>query len=169
MKFKEIHNFFEDPDKIRNIALSQKYGDCQTSVFPGKRSESIDDEDPIYERIIAKILPDVVKYEWTSFELGVFFQYTDKDVICKEHTDIRDPENTKYGFSGVIYLNPELPEGDYGTTVGGTKISNEYNKLVYYDANIIHKPTGTFGNDVNDSRLVIAFFLFLNKKLNLTM
>jgi len=166
MKYKEISNFFEDPEKVRELAFLQEYSDCQITYFPGKRSKPIGDDSFIYEKIISSIMPDLVKFDWTSFDFNAFFQYTDKTCPCKEHVD--NPERAKYGFSGVIYLNPELPEGDYGTTVGGTKVSNEYNKLIYYDANILHAPTGTFGNDLFDSRLVIAFFINLNSKKNLT-
>lgn len=166
MKYKEIHNFFDNPQEVRDLALLQEYGDCQTTYFPGQRSKPIGDNSFIYDKIISSVMPDFVKFEWTSFDFTAFFQYTDKDSPCMEHMD--NPEGAKYGFSGVIYLNPELPKGDYGTTIGGTKVSNEYNKLVYYDANILHKPTGTFGTNMYDSRMVIAFFINLNAKLDLT-
>ena len=159
MKYKEIYNFFDNPDEVRELALSQEYGDCTRTYFPGKRSKSFGEDSFIYEKIVSTVVRDLNEFNWTTFDLVAQFQYTTQDTICNEHTDGNGEE--EYGFSGVIYLNPELPEGDYGTTIGGTKVSNEYNKLVYYDQNILHKPTGTFGTDLFDSRLVVAFFIGL--------
>lgn len=167
MKYKEIYNFFDDPNEVRNISLLQEYEKCKISSFPGLRSKPIDEDSFIYDKIITTVMPDLVKFDWTSFEFTAFFQYTLNDTPCNEHIDLEN--NVKHGFSGVIYLNPTLPDGNYGTTIGGCYIENEYNKLVFYDANIPHKPTGTFGTNMYDSRMVIAFFINLNSKLELTL
>ena len=167
MKYKEIHNFFDNPDEVRELALSFEYDKCTRTFFPGKRTKDLGEDSFIYEKIVSTVIRDLNEFSWVTFDLSLSFQYTDKDTICNEHTDGNGEE--KYGFAGVVYLNPELPEGDYGTTIGGTKVSNEYNKLVYYDQNILHKPTGTFGNDLYDSRLVLGFFIGLYKDYKLAI
>ena len=153
----EVWNIFENPDEIREMALKQDYFNCENISFPGKRSKRIPENTLVYKKIISSLIHDLIQNNIFNFSLHSFYQYTDKNTPCIEHVDNLSIINKNNVISGIIYLNPKLPVGDFGTTINGKKISNEYNKLVYYNPGSLHKPTASFGNDIKDSRLVISF------------
>ena len=68
-------------------------------------------------------------------------------------------------FAGVVYLNNNIVNtAAAGTTIidkVGKKniIKNKFNRLVFYKANLLHKPNKGFGNNINNSRLTLTFFI----------
>ena len=50
-------------------------------------------------------------------------------------------------FRSTLYLKEET-----------INIENKYNRLLLYNSNIKHQPTDNFGDDINNSRLVMTIF-----------
>ena len=66
--------------------------------------------------------------------------------------------------AGVVYLTPEAPK-DSGTSIVDCieneiiNVENEYNRLVVYNGFYPHGISKSFGNNKNDSRLTLNFFI----------
>jgi hypothetical protein len=162
-------NFFENPDSIREFALSQKYYTKENhpygiGVFPGYRTNYFDD---IGSEFYNKILTHVSKLEnvkhpsekYTKFNLQLSFSYTFKDAYSFRHTDKITP-GYKVRYGGIVYLYPKPPK-KCGTTLylkDTTYLDNKYNRFVLYKSSIEHEPTDNFGSNINNSRLVLTIF-----------
>ena len=166
-------NFFENPDSIREFALSQKYYTKENhpygiGVFPGYRTDYFDDiGSEFYNNIHNKILTHVSKLEnvkhpsekYTKFNLQLSFSYTFKDAYSFRHTDKITP-GYKVRYGGIVYLYPKPPK-KCGTTLylkDTTYLDNKYNRFVLYKSSIEHEPTDNFGSNINNSRLVLTIF-----------
>ena len=168
-------NFFENPDSIREFALSQKYytkenhpEESGIGVFPGFRTAFFDDiGSKFYNNIHNKILPHISKLEnvnhpkekYTKFNLQISFSYTFESANSFRHTDSITP-GYKVRYGGLVYLYPKPPK-KCGTTLylkNTTYLENKYNRFVLYNSNIEHEPTDNFGTDINNSRLVLTIF-----------
>lgn len=107
-----IENFYENPNKVREFALSQKYTFCHERknydfVYPGGRTKDIIDLDSSLHEIICKKLisvfhnseHDVMRWSLSTNFQSVTNQYQEGFV----HTD----SNTI--FAGVLFLTPNAP------------------------------------------------------------
>lgn len=176
MNYYIIDNYFEDPITIRNLALQDKYYSKETHPhdvggFPGMRSDYFNNTHKHLYELLKNSLLSVYKHMYTGkekhgeFYIQTCFSYTDKNVVPNMHVDFDYGYNgyTKF-YAGVVYLNP-IVNSDYGTILNikddPILVENAFNRFVFYDADIPHMPNGTFGNDVNDSRLVCTCFLML--------
>lgn len=168
-------NFFDDPDSIREFALSQKYytkenhpEESGIAAFPGHRTAFFDDiGSEFYNNIHNKILPHISKLEnvkhpsekYTKFNLQISFSYTFKGANSFRHTDdIMSGYKVRYG--SLVYLYPKPPK-KCGTTLylkDTTYLDNKYNRFVLYKSSIEHEPTDNFGTNINNSRLVLTIF-----------
>ena len=80
-----------------------------------------------------------------------------------------DFENKKYhkddfDYAGVIYLKPNPPKGTGTSILDGARnkiesVDNKYNRLIAYPAHHIHAPTNLFGNNFENGRLTLTFFM----------
>jgi hypothetical protein len=65
-------------------------------------------------------------------------------------------------LAGVIYLTPD-PEPESGTLLKINnkivQIDNVFNRLVLYDASLVHRPERCFGNTINTARLTMTIFV----------
>ena len=107
--------FFNDPDKVRDIALGCEFGRHDNSTFPGYRSRMIASIDEnLYETIMEKVL-------------GLFWDLTKDQLQVKFETYFQYiPESYGPGgwahfdksatFAGVIYMTPDAPR-DCGTSI----------------------------------------------------
>ena len=94
-----------------------------------------------------------------------YFHYTleETDSSNKIHKD----SNSDY--AGVLYINPS-PQPNSGTLLYDDRaniissLDNIYNRLVIYPAHIWHSLDNSFGNDINDSRLIFTMFYSFKKK-----
>jgi hypothetical protein len=165
-----VDNVFSNPNEITELAKKQKFYsieehpiDSNTQImWDGKKTENLKQlfSPPLYENIIEQIISKLDFYVDITSTVSMFHSFTEKN-ISKDiwlHTD-----NTKLG--GVVYLNnvyPEHPE-NHGTMViinnEQVIIPYEYNKLVLYPSNYIHKPMNGFGNSLDSSRLTLNFFI----------
>lgn len=171
MEYLVIDNFFDNPDTIRNLALScifynKKNHPGNIGDFPGWRSEYINNINfDLYNSLLQSELEisknflnlnDYTEY-WTKFS----FSYTLDNTVVWDHVDFTDNWNGfKKFFGGIIYLTP-CPPANSGTRLNKeTIIDNIYNRYVMYDATKLHGLQGTFGNSKHSSRLVLTHFIY---------
>ena len=177
--FVTLNNVFDDPDSLVEFAKRQKFmtmhehpnaSDGKT-YFDGVRSLPIDLLDKnLFHRSIEEIFTKVLKNRFLNDEgkIKYTFGYTATSYfhIMKQKDQFQemwkhtDPNAI---MAGLVYLNKN-PKPDSGTTIythGGEKLKvpNEYNKLVLYSSSMPHHPDGGFGEDAEDGRLTLVFFV----------
>jgi hypothetical protein len=95
---------------------------------------------------------------WTKFS----FSWTDANIPRIEHVDFDDNWNGfRVFFGGVIYLNPDPPANTGTILTDVATVENKYNRYVMYDATKRHAIENSFGNDINNARLVLTHFIYL--------
>jgi hypothetical protein len=166
-----IDNYFDNPFDIRSIALDAKYYTKENhpgniAMFPGYRTDYINVwNEELYKYLLfrqlenAKQLIDLNEFKeyWTKFS----FSWTDKSIPIIEHIDFTDNWNGfKKFFGGVIYLHPTPPKNS-GTIIKNIDVvENVFNRYVMYDAMLPHAIENSFGENLNDSRLVLTHFIY---------
>jgi hypothetical protein len=165
----QIDDFFENPNLIRECALAQEYREpTEEDVWLGLRSDVLDlnigglDIDKYIKDRIKFHLPNIPELEISMVfhllpesvrgDMGDSFEY------LQSHTD-----SEKVHFAGIVYLTPKSIRNsgtsffaDINTKFG--EIENEYNRFIFYPADIIHSATNPFGETKEDSRLTLTFF-----------
>lgn len=170
-----IDNFFSDVNSVRKVALDATYfvreehpGDI--GHFPGHRTDYINEwnrelyqvmlnaEINCVQQLLKQNLSEKFTEYWTKFS----FSWTDKNTPIEEHRDFTENWNGFTNFyGGVIYLTPNPPKNSGTVITDVTTIENVYNRYVMYDATELHKVESSFGEDINDGRLVLTHFIFL--------
>ncbi len=168
-----VDNFYKDPDIVRNFALQQEFIFNPLS-HKGKRTEQ-DFHNNIIKRQFEKILGVPITkwdYKWNGC-----FQYCiaeDKLVI---HCDVQK-------YAGIVYLTPDAPPSS-GTSFFRHKrmknrfyspntfdkghydftdfdlvdtVGNVYNRLIIFNAQLIHSAGEYFGTNQHNGRLFQIFF-----------
>ncbi len=166
-----IDDYFEDPFIIRNKALKAKYytkenhpGDI--AQFPGYRTDYINKWDEnLYSYLVNRQLDNVSKLidisEYTEYWTKFSFSFTKKDVVAVEHKDFQDNWNGfKKFFGGVIYLTPEPPKNTGTVLKNIVTVDNKFNRYVLYDATLLHSVENSFGETINNSRMVLTHFIY---------
>ena len=152
----------------------------------GKRSFPLREmNDPFLNDIDERILKDCSDFfnlENYIHPLGGFYQFSKepvKDLVIttyfhmifgynkKSFIDFYQDRFHKDGYTiiaGVIYLNPDAPLTAGTTVLDGENnqminVENKYNRLVAYEGYRIHAPSDVFGNNDNDGRLTLSFFI----------
>jgi hypothetical protein len=161
-----IENFYEEPDKIREMALLKEYRQ-NIKFYKGFRSTT-----PFRPEIIKLKFEEVIGQKilkWDHNANGVF-QYTTPEDPLVYHTDSQS-------HAAVVYLNPNAPY-ECGTEflasdapnpfkwgfLDRTKFSpvdavgNVYNRAIIFRGSQIHAACRYFGTELEDSRLVHLFF-----------
>jgi len=169
MKTITLNNFFDNPDDIRNLALSLKYRNRNIDeYFEGIRSHMIKEIDiNLYNDTCNKILSEYFGKQPLSYNAELFFHQT-KDDDKKDTQWLNDKIHTDKGqIAGIIYLTPNAPI-DCGTQtylkiddkyVPDIKMGNVYNRLIVYPSNYYHSAMNLFGDNTHN-RLVMLFFLY---------
>lgn len=137
-----IDDFYDDPDWVRNLALSQQYEAEPNSPYPGKRSPPIHIIDlNFFDVFCQKIFSIFFDLENMPYQLSWFvktsFQlippYDENPDSFKNTGWIHFDDNTV--FAGVIYLTPNA-DLNSGTSlyklVDETKLEQEGIKLDFY-------------------------------------
>ena len=165
-----IHNVFDFPNEITSLAKSQEFFslenhpiDANTKItWSGKKTLPLDKilSPTLYENIINQIinkLPFAVDKKQT---VSLFHSFTYADISSNKWFHI---DNTSFG--GVVYINNVYPSNpdNHGTMIlkqnQEINIPYEYNKLVLYPSNYIHRPMNGFGKSLDASRLTLNFFI----------
>lgn len=135
-----IHDFLDDIDDVLEFADTLVYHHCSYFLkvrFAGFRSDNI-----------IRLYPEIK--EKISKETG----YEPKQIYFHKHEKLKDfkpiPHTDDADYAGVIYLRGGA---GCGTIVDNELYIYECNKLICYDAKLLHQPEG-----FPENRLVITFF-----------
>ena len=154
-----VDNFLDDPDRIRNIALSFDYSNVQNNV-PGVRSSSRaggEYEDKVTEKFREIFNSDI---EWCWEQDSFCFQ------LCTEGTESWKHQDPVAEWAAVLYLTPNAPL-DSGTGIYespnsdmNVAVGNMYNRLVAYRGKMMYHRSIVpgFGDSLETGRLTQVFF-----------
>lgn len=161
-----VDNFFDDPDSIRNYALSLEYRPRNSDDgWLGYRCFTTDETfsktltHKIHQFIpeSSHIDPFYYLFHYSLEETKKTSPYNFDDY--KVHSDFCD-------FAGLVYLYPNPPE-NMGTSFYSdnkeyvSSVENKYNRLIFYPGKMLHGPTNLFGDKKENSRLVLTFFSYM--------
>ena len=116
--------------------------------------------------IFSKVFKNVCEKILLPFENNISYRYNVKSHLHYSPGSIEYSERWWHTdpntiFAGVIYLN-ETPEKNSGTIVKLNDqeivFENVFNRLVLYRANLVHRPQGCFGDNIDNCRLVLPMF-----------
>jgi hypothetical protein len=170
-------NFYSDPDRVRQFALSQEFK--VRGNFPGSRTQSFLDQgtkDAI-QSILWNAAGEIT--EWNAMDgLTGSFEIATAQDRSWIHTD---HFNT---WAGVCYMTPDAPimggtglfmHKRTGATMAAQleayeaqdmtkwdmvdRIGNRYNRLVLYRSDLFHTSLDYFGQNLQDGRLFQLFFV----------
>ena len=174
-----VNNFYEDPDKVRELALSLDY-EGESEWYKGYRTKERYMPKGTKERFEQLINKKITN--WEHYMNGRF-------CWCGAETPVVYHSDTQT-YAGAIYLTPGAPP-DSGTSFWRSKahpslrkstnvedqrrifpkgffdkhqfelvdqVGNIYNRLVIWDGKSIHSATSYFGNTKENSRLFHLFF-----------
>jgi len=180
-----IDNFYENPNQVRGFALKQEFS-FHPDYHKGKRTDIVYRFNGLKESF-ESILGIKIK-NWENYGVNGCFQYCVAGDQLVYHYDNQE-------YAGVLFLTPDAPpntgtsfyrskytkknkvepkdipiafkngfldstEFDLVDTVG-----NVYNRLVLFDAQMIHAASTYFGNNIENGRLFQLFFFDLEKDL----
>lgn len=119
-----VDNFFDNPDKIREYALSLEYKPDPTGSWPGERTESlhtIDNE--LYVAIITKILSifSDFAYQNVKWQNGKIQFHKNKSTGDKDVDKGWIHIDDNFQLAAVCYLNPGINDMDSGTSIFSLK------------------------------------------------
>jgi hypothetical protein len=173
-----IDNIFEDADDIVKYAKKQTFFSAETHpskdsieiYWVGNRTLQINDLDSnYYQKIINQMMYKVLKdldYKTVYLDAQLYFHTLNQTDIFSENWIHKD---TKCKMAGVVYLN-DNPDKKCGTVIfkddQKIEIENIYNRLVLYDSQYLHGALGGFGDNLNNNRLTITFFI---NELNISL
>jgi hypothetical protein len=177
--FVVVDNFYKNPDKIREFALKQNFQE-NPQYHKGKRSINPEFRFPGLKEQFEKILNRKIK-DWHRYAVNGCFQYCIAGEAAVYHHDIQQ-------YAGVLYLTPDAPpntgtcfyrskntkkmkmgENEYASVFktghyDSTQfdkvdvVGNVYNRLVLFDAQLIHAAPTYFGDNLQNGRLFQLFF-----------
>jgi hypothetical protein len=159
-----IDNFLTEPDRIREEALMVDYTKAPLN-YPGWKGFRC-----LYTNMVGMELNELIKNKLDEMDpkfigsyLRCSFHYTlDEDMSNTIHTD------GIFDYAGVLYLTPNPPPNS-GTAFFNDNneeidyVDNVYNRLIIYPANIPHSIKQSFGDNINNGRLVYTIFISIKK------
>ena len=143
-----VDNFLENPNIIRDWALTLEYKSDSDLKWPGKRTQLLHNIHPfLYNYISSKVLALFFENVYNlSFDIDLSFQlienYTDKGWIHQ------DPDI----FTFIIYLHESNPLIDCGTSIWSLNSNNLYPFNNYEDRNLYVK----YSKSHNDSKTLFS-------------
>ena len=180
--FVVVDNFYRDPDYIRNFALKQDFQE-DPKYHKGKRVIRPEFRFPGIKEKFEGILGCRIK-NWDTYGVNGCFQYCIESDLTVYHCDSQQ-------YAGVLFLTPDAPveagtrlyrskitkkmkassgehavvfkNGYYDSTQFDQVdvVGNVYNRLVLFDAQIIHAAPLYFGSELKNARLFQLFFFDL--------
>jgi len=181
--FAVVDDFYKYPDKIRDFALKQTFIE-NPNYHKGKRTDVCYRFPNLKERF-ETILGHKIK-NWTNYRVNCCFQTCIAGDQLVYHVDGQQ-------YAGIIFLTPDAPPeaGTSFYRSKNTKkakittddfdvvfkmgfydssqfevvdvVGNKYNRLVLFDAKMIHAASSYFGNDITNGRLFQMFFFDLEE------
>jgi hypothetical protein len=180
--FVVVDNFYKNPDQVRSFALKQNFS-FHPDYHKGKRTDTVYRFNGLKENF-ESILGFKIK-NWENYGVNGCFQYCIAGDQLVYHYDNQE-------YAGVLFLTPDAPpntgtsfyrskytkkikveqndipiifkngfldstEFDVVDVVG-----NVYNRLVLFDAQMIHAASTYFGNSIENGRLFQLFFFDLD-------
>lgn len=158
-------------DIKNNIPLEINYGDASlvgdprfdSPYWKGYRTRDLQEIDlDSYNVIMSKLLEKIFgtfTLSQLEFDAETHFHIMTKDFTFNEtwyHSD-----SSKF-IAGVLYLS-ENPAPNSGTTLiindEKTSIENKFNRLIVYNAGLVHSAQGCFGDSLENSRATFVFFI----------
>lgn len=113
-----VDNFFDDPDAVRNLALSLEYKSTSNIPWPGKRSRPINQISPVYfDQFCKKLMSlsfNLKKEQDLSWRVETYFQMIEPDQY--EHINQGWVHIDDSTYAGLVYLNPSI-SADCGTSI----------------------------------------------------
>jgi hypothetical protein len=180
--FLVVDNFYEDPDEIRRFALTQEFR-YHEKYHKGKRTDKVflfDGLKESFEHYLGASIKD-----WAELPVNGCFQTCIGGDQLVYHNDTQDyaavlfltpdapPDSgtsffrSKYTKEHVITNESKVdviyPNGflDPSTFELVDKVGNVYNRLVIFNAKMIHAATSYFGTNIDNGRLFQIFFFNL--------
>lgn len=173
-----IHNFktnlFVVNNAIDNVELEKKFAKSRYKFGVNKAFgvQSIGHKHTYVQNLLDEF---VVKFNYKQMQMKSYYLFIDKYKQQYTHIDNSLIEDNKAErmFASVIYLNKDntVSSGtnlydlvndkapfDYGK-VEAAVINAETNKMIFYDGSIVHKPSSGFGNNIDNIRLAMTFFI----------
>jgi hypothetical protein len=158
-----IDSFLNNPDRIREEGLELSYTKAESPGWRGFRC--------LYTNMPGYELDGLIRDKLNELDpkfinstLRCYFHYTlNEDMSDTTHTD------DIFDFAGVLYLTP-YPPPNSGTVFFNDEneeidyVENLYNRLTIYPSNIPHRIKESFGDNINNGRLVYTVFVSLEKK-----
>lgn len=145
-----VDNFFDNPDKIRQIALEQSYDTDRHGVINGLRSKPF--------TVILPELQEQIREKILSLFYDLDRDYVETKIRCYFHKNTPYHKGDNMGWihndlpdsiiAGLIYLTPN-PDPDSGTSLFKLikdwdqetfKKAHAIKKRLYRDAHFIHEP-----------------------------
>jgi hypothetical protein len=171
--FLVVDNFYNNADIVRNYALSQEFI-FNPNNHKGKRTE-IDFHNDSLKNEFERLLGVPIQkwdYKWNGC-----FQYCTAEDKLVIHCDVQN-------YAAIVFLTPDAPPSTgtsfyrhkkmknrhyrENTFTGGhydftdfdlvDTVGNVYNRLVIFDAQLIHSATEYFGTSKENGRLFQIFF-----------
>ena len=158
-----VDDFFEDPEKIRNFALSQDFNYSPEGEYPGMRTEPLHKINPELFDYFTKKLFSIFynfKIEKVNWIVSAYFQ------LIESHNDQQLDQgwihlDDRSLFAGIIYLNK------FSNPLAGTSLFDlNDNEIFDSDQTTKHK---FYKNELSDTELYIDLLEKNNKKFEKTV
>jgi hypothetical protein len=161
-----IDDFLDDPNSIREQAISLNYSTPQTET--GWRGYRCLEETELSLKLVNLIKNRLSEKNslFNDCNLRCHFHYTLKNQGYNKDNIHKDSD---VDYAGVLYLTPN-PQDNSGTSFYNdqgkeiTYLENIYNRFVFYPANEWHSLKESFGDSIENGRLTFTVFCTLNKK-----
>lgn len=172
-----VDNFLPDPDAVRALALQQEF--FESGYHKGKRTRErfhTEEHRAAFEQLLGMKIP-----AWDKHGMNGVFQICVPTDPLVYHSDFQS-------YAATIYLTPGAPPetglslyrhkryktrtippgvtefdfygGFYDSTLWELvdKVGNVYNRLVIFDAKLVHAASAYFGTELENGRLFQMFF-----------
>ena len=108
-----IDNFYKDPYKIREMALSLPFKKPEDGSYPGKRTQPLHLVDPkFFEEFCAKLLSVFFDFKVHDVKYQIVTAFQLIEPLATEKTSLKNKGWVHYDenviFAGVIFLTPKI-------------------------------------------------------------
>jgi len=170
-----IDDVFDDPDSLVRMAREFDYFDNLShpdnyskieSFYSGLRTRRLNEIDNslfvklnknIFDKIHTHSFPYTCNMK-CSYRGLLFFHFLTKKDVFTDRWFHKDHNNL---CAGVVYLHKNPPKNTGTIIIKEDKeivVENKYNRLVLYNADLLHSPQNSFGDSVYDARLTLTIF-----------
>jgi len=116
-----VDNFYSDPDRVRNWALSLDYKPAPAGQWPGKRSEKLHIVDSdFFNQFCRKVFSLYFDLNTTDIKWVVHTQFQIIEPFDQDPASIKNTGWVHYDddsiFGGIIYLTPDI-DPNCGTSI----------------------------------------------------